>query len=92
MERKNAWNTYDASDMASLEQLMEGYKSFLDRGKTERECAATVVEQARAAGFRDLEEAVREKTPLKAGDKVYYSQMGKSLFLAVIGWEPMERG
>ncbi len=92
MERKNAWNTYEESDLAGLNQLIDGYKGFLNRGKTERECVSTVLEQARAAGFQDLEQAVAVGKTLKPGDKVYYAHMGKSLFLAVVGQEPMEMG
>ena len=42
----------------------------------------------RAAGFR----AFDRKAPLKAGDKVYYSNRGKSLVLAVIGSRPITDG
>lgn len=92
MKQKNAWNTYEPSDLTQLEQLAKDYKQFLNSGKTERECVSAIVKQAQDAGFTDLSKAVAEKRSLKAGDRVYYVNMGKTLFLAVLGSRPMEEG
>lgn len=92
MNGKNAWNTYDEADLSKLEQLAAAYKEFLNQGKTERECVTFVVREAEKEGFMDLAQAIRENRKLKAGDRVYYSNMGKSLFLAVLGEHPMEEG
>ncbi|MDO4942882.1 MAG: aminopeptidase, partial [Lachnospiraceae bacterium] len=67
MERKNAWLTYDEAQLEELRSLNEGYKDFLSKGKTERECVEIAVRMAEEAGYRDLNSV----KSLKAGDKVY---------------------
>lgn len=91
MERRNAWKTYTAEQKKALDALCESYKEYITNGKTERECTVISLGAAKAAGFVSLEEAMK-KGELKAGDKVYADNMGKSLMLAVIGKEPMEKG
>lgn len=64
------------------------YKKYLDSAKTEREAVNTSIEIAEKAGFKPytLGQA------LKAGDKLYYNNRGKSLFLFTIGSEDIENG
>ena len=92
MERKNAWETYDEKQLSALEAVCRRYRAFLDAGKTERECAAETIRQAKAAGYRDLDAAIEAGETLKAGDKVYCNVMGKSVLLFIIGREKMEKG
>ena len=68
-------------DEAAMLTYCEDYKAFLDRSKTERECVVSAVELAEKAGFRELTAGMA----LKAGDKVYSVNRGKSILLAVIG-------
>lgn len=70
------------------ESLISDYKSFLDGGKTERECAAQIIALAEKAGFRD----VYKTESLKAGDKVYVQKMHKAVALFVVGSDPIEVG
>lgn len=69
-------------------EFCEGYKDFLNQGKTERECTAYAIEAAKAAGFCEFE-CGKQYFP---GDKVYYNNRDKSVALAVIGKEPVENG
>ena len=92
MERKNAWETYDEKQLSALEAVCRRYRAFLDAGKTERECAAETIRQAKAAGYCDLDAAIEAGETLKAGDKVYCNVMGKSVLLFIIGREKMEKG
>ena len=92
MERKNAWETYDEKQLSALEAVCRRYRAFLDAGKTERECAAETIRQAKAAGYRDLDAAIEAGEKLKAGDKVYCNVMGKSVMLFIIGREKLEKG
>ena len=92
MERKNAWETYDEKQLSALEAVCRRYRAFLDAGKTERECAAETIRQAKTAGYRDLDAAIEAGETLKAGDKVYCNVMGKSVLLFIIGREKMEKG
>ena len=90
--RKNAWEQYDEKEMAALTAFGEGYRAFLNEGKTERECVIKGVELAEKAGFRSLESFVSAGETLKAGDRVYVAWMGKDLMAFVIGSKPMECG
>ncbi len=92
MERPNAWKSYDNNNLAELEALCKEYKDFLDKGKTERECVKIAVEMAEKAGYRNLEDILREDETLKAGDKVYASCMGKTIILFHLGTESLEKG
>ncbi len=92
MERESAWKGYDAQQRQQLETVCRGYRDFLDRGKTERECAAETVRLAREKGYMDLEQVIRENRTLVPGDKVYADCMGKAVALFHIGTEPLDRG
>lgn len=92
MERKNAWKTYDEAQLTALNTLCADYKAFLDKGKTERECVVETVKQARAHGYFDLEDAMKQGRTLKAGDKVYHVCMDKAIALYHIGKAPIENG
>ena len=43
MDRPNAWNSYNKTDLKKLEDTAKEYRAFLDAGKTERECAAQAI-------------------------------------------------
>lgn len=92
MERKNAWNTYEGEELLKLQKVTDQYKQFISLGKTERECAALTAAMAEKEGYRSLEEAVREGTALRAGDKVYAVHKKKLVVLFHIGSEPLEKG
>ena len=89
MERKNAWKTYNASQLEELEQINNRYKTCLDTGKTERECIRLAVKEIEEKGYKDLKDV---KGSLKAGDKVYAVCMGKSIAMFQIGKDPLENG
>ena len=92
MERKYAWHNYTKTDLKKVNDLADGYRSFLDNGKTERECIVQAVVAAQEKGYKNLIDLVKEGTPLKAGDKVYYVHMDKSIALFNIGRQDIEEG
>ena len=92
MERKNVWTTYSEKELEELEQLNDEYKEFLNRGKTERECAAVTIEMVKAAGYKELADIIQKDKKLKAGDKVYAVCMNKTLALFMIGKKKIENG
>ena len=92
MERVNAWNTYNPGMLKSCMDLADDYKSFLDHGKTERECVDRFVNEAERNGYIELSEAIRKGMKLSAGDRVYSVWMNKSMVLFEIGAEPLESG
>lgn len=92
MERRNAWLSYDEKEVKELEQVAKSYRSFLDAGKTERECVSELIRQAEAAGYVSLEEKLASREQIKAGDKIYAEGMKKILAFFHVGQEPLEKG
>lgn len=70
------------------EKLISDYKTFLDKGKTERECVAQIIESAKAKGYKDISEFKK----LKKGDMVYITKMNKAIALFEIGSGSLEKG
>ena len=92
MEKKNTWETYSSEQLQETDQFAEEYRSFLDAGKTERECVDAIVNMAEKAGYRELQEFIKEGSSLKKGDKVYAVWMNKSVVMFRIGSRPMTEG
>ncbi|MGI6069285.1 MAG: aminopeptidase [Blautia sp.] len=92
MERKNAWEKYDGPGRKAVFDFCEGYKEFLTKCKTERECTKEFAKRAKAAGYQDLHDIIHERRSIKAGDKVYAVNMEKSIILFHVGELPMEDG
>jgi aspartyl aminopeptidase len=90
--KQNAWLKYDESQKKEIFEFNEGYKKFLSDCKTERECVHEIIRQAREQGYRDLKNILKNKETLKAGDKVFISNMDKAVALFLIGEKPMEEG
>ncbi len=92
MEKKNTWETYSEEQLQEVEVFAYEYRRFLDEGKTERECVDVIVNMAEEAGYRELQEVMKEGKSLKKGDKVYAVCMNKSVVLFRIGSRPMVEG
>ena len=87
--RKMVWEHLNDQEKQEVMNIAEDYKSFLGRAKTERECAALVVEHAKNQGFVSLDSV---NGPLKPGDRIYRLVKGKSVLLAVMGERPVTEG
>lgn len=87
-KRQNGYRTLSEADQEAMKVYCEGYKVFLDKGRTEREVVRYTVELAEARGYRPF----RRGDALKVGDKVYRVNRGKAIMLAVIGAEPLDKG
>ena len=92
MERPNAWKNYKKKDLAELEKLNKAYITFLSKNKTERECTVYAVEEAKKAGYVDINELIKKKKKLHPGDKVYAVNMKKAVVLFNIGKKSIEKG
>lgn len=75
-------------EIAKADEFCEGYKHFLQEGKTERECVEFVIEEAKAKGFTEFDKT----KAYKAGDKVYVNNRNKAVILAVIGKKGSKEG
>lgn len=87
-KRKNGRLVSSEETLNKADEYCEGYKSFLNKAKTEREAVRAATQMAKANGFSEF---CRGKA-YKAGDKVYINNRGKTLALAVIGEQPVEQG
>ena len=93
MDRENVWKKYQKSnEVNKVMAFAEGYKEFLSTCKTERECTSYFEEAAIENGFISIEEAIESGKTLKAGDRIYATNMGKEIALFVIGKEDIEDG
>lgn len=92
MIHENAWTTYSKGDLNELEKLSADYIDFLNRGKTERECADLIVAMAKEHGYRDLAEVIANDEKLAKGDKVYAVNMGKMVMMLNIGEDIVKDG
>ncbi len=92
MKTKSAWSKYTPAKLKEVEKLSEGYRDFLDNGKTERECVDQVVARAEDAGYVELSQAINNKKKLKWGDKVYAVNMQKAVILFQVGKAPLSEG
>ena len=86
---KTAWEKLTDSELAEMQTLSQHYISFLNTGKTERECAAHIIRQAKEAGFKPLEEVIKSGAAL-AGTKVYLNNKDKSVVMMVLGEDIMQ--
>lgn len=66
----------------------EGYKAFLNAGKTERECVKAAVKMLKKAGYRPFE----RNASYEPGDKVYYVNREKALIATTFGKKPLSEG
>ncbi|MCH1951807.1 aminopeptidase [Enterocloster sp. OA13] len=66
----------------------EGYKAFLNAGKTERECVKASVKMLKKAGYRPFD----RNASYEPGDKVYYVNRGKALIATTFGKKPLTEG
>jgi len=85
---ENGFKRITAQERAEMEDYCKRYMAFMDACKTEREATAWTVEVCKANGFQELVPGME----LKPGDKVYYNNRDKSILLAVIGSETLDKG
>ena len=88
MKPVNAAKVCNDGQIKEADYFCEGYMSFLDAAKTEREAVEEAVELARANGFIEF----RKGEKYAPGERVYYNNRGKSLILAVIGKRDLAEG
>ena len=87
-KKENGWVLKNQEERNTIMEYAKGYIDFLNRSKTEREIVASCKKMADSNGFKSIE----NYETLKPGDKVYYINRDKSMYLAVIGEESIESG
>ena len=78
----------DADVKQKAHDFAEGYKKFLDAGKTEREVAAESEQMLKDAGYQQFD----PKKNYKPGDKIYFVQCNKAVVASTIGTKSFEDG
>ena len=73
LEKELLWEAPHIGEKApeqipEAQDFCEGYKEFLNEGKTERECVKKAVAILKNAGYREFD----PKESYKAGDKIYW--------------------
>lgn len=87
-KKENGWNAKTEEQKQKIFEYAEGYINYMNKSKTEREIINTSTEIAHQNGFKDIKDC----ETLKPGDKVYWNNRGKSMYLAVIGEKSIEEG
>ena len=87
-EKKTVYEKAGEKIVAEAYEYAKDYVKFLDAAKTEREAVVEGVKIAEAAGYRPYTFGQE----MKAGDKFYYNNRGKNIFLFRIGSEDINNG
>lgn len=87
-QKENGWETVDENKKQEIFNFSKGYMEFLNKAKTEREFIQETIKLARENGYKDIIEFEK----LQPGDKIYFINREKSMYLAIIGTENIEKG
>ncbi len=85
-KKKDGWKNLTTSQKEELVMITENYMKFLNKSKIEREFIKNAKELADRNGYTDI----MNKQTLVPGDKVYFINRGKSMYLAIIGENGIE--
>ena len=78
----------DRQQVDKANEFAKGYKLFLDKGKTERECVSFAVNLLKNNGYEEFD----KNKKYKAGDKIYSVNRGKAIIAGTIGTEDISEG
>lgn len=87
-QRKNGWSVIDEKEKMKVENFSKDYMEFMSVSKTEREFHDNSIKFLEEKGFRKLS----DYNNIKAGDKIYVSNYGKTLFAFIIGKKDLIEG
>ena len=80
-KKENGWKNIDEAKKQEIFKLSDEYMAFLNKSKTEREFIKNAKKLADENGYTDI----INKKDLKTGDKIYFINREKSMYLAIIG-------
>ena len=86
--KKTGWADLSEEKKNEIYSYCNSYMDFLNNGKTEREIIKESKFIADSNGFRNINDV----DSLNPGDKVYYINKNKAMYLAVIGSDSIENG
>lgn len=85
-KKENGWKNIDEAKKQEIFKLSDEYMAFLNKSKTEREFIKNAKKLADENGYTDI----INKKDLKPGDKIYFINREKSMYLAIIGEQNIE--
>jgi aspartyl aminopeptidase len=89
---QNAWEKYDGNYKKEALEFSEGYKRFLDEGKTEREFIKETEKLLKQEGFISLDTIINDKRKISPGTKIYRIGRNKTAIICVMGSKPVTDG
>lgn len=92
MYSKNIYKNCNQDKINAINNFCEDYKDFISAGKTERLCVDLALNQAKKNGYVSLDEVIKSKQKIKAGDKLYRINKNKNIILFNIGEKPLVEG
>ncbi len=87
-EKKDIYSKFNEDEITNAQGYAKSYMNFLNKARTERLAVEETIEILENNGFISLE----EKDSLEIGDRVYFVNKEKSLYIAVIGKEELVKG
>lgn len=84
----SGWENVNEEKREKIEEISNKYMNFLNNAKTEREFIKEARKLADSNGYKDI----MEYQTLKPGDKIYFINREKSMYLAIIGEKSIEEG
>ena len=87
-KKENGWKGLSNEKKKDIFDFSKKYMDFLNVSKTEREFIKNAKKKADENGYKDISEF----ETLKPGDKVYFINREKSMYLAIIGEKSIENG
>jgi len=88
LTKKHGGKILEERQISEAFAFCEGYKTFLNQCKTEREIVSYAAKLAINNGFTPFD----SKRKYDPGDKIYYVNRGKAIILAVIGEDELTTG
>lgn len=88
LNRENGAKRISEGELKNSFEFAEGYKYFLDKCKTEKECVRYALEAAKKFGFVEFD----KNKKYNPGDKIYRINRDRNIILAVIGEDGTKHG
>ena len=87
-EKEDVYSKLSSTDLNKVDEYTSKYIDFMNVAKTEYLCVYEFTKMLKKEKFVDIS----KKEKLKAGDRVYFINKDKSIFVAVIGKEDLKNG
>ena len=78
--KKTGWVGLQEEEKNKIFSYCEQYMQFMNNSKTEREVVKNAKTLAEQKGFQDIS----TKQTLQPGDRIYWDNRGKSIYLAIV--------